>query len=156
VLNLRAAPLDDKPLAEALAGLARAFTSETGVRVSVDVRPDVDLPAGVENELYRIVQEALANVRRHAAAHLVRISLRQGSPRRNARGLRRRVRLAISDDGQGFDPHAVPDGRFGLRGMQERARLVGGRLVVRSTSGAGTRITVSVPVAASTPAGAST
>ena len=140
VLNLRA-PLAGKPLAEALAGLARAFTSETGVRVHVSSGGEIALPLRVEAELFRIAQEALANIRKHANAKEVDLGL-QAEPGR--------VRLSIRDDGRGFDPRSAgaEDGSYGLEGMKERARLLGGTLRVRSRPGRGTAVTVSAPLPA--------
>ena len=95
VLNLRASPLAGKPLGEALGALARAFTAETGVRVRVRLgrqRALRALPLRTEGELFRIAQEALTNVRKHAAARTVDVSLR-------ARG--QRAVLSVQDDGAG-------------------------------------------------------
>lgn len=137
VLNLRAAPPAGKPLPEALGALGRALTAETGVRVHVHAAGDRTLPPRVESELFRIAQEALTNVRRHAHAKEVEITLRT-TPRR--------IRLSVRDDGQGFSPRPVPEGRLGIVGMRERAQLLGGWLRVTSTRGRGTTVTASVPV----------
>jgi len=136
VLNLRT-PLDGKPLAEALVGLGRAFTSETGIRVKVRAGERLTLPLRVESELYRIAQEALANIHHHAHAREVGVvlALRAG-----------RVRLTIRDDGRGFDPADIPESSHGIQGMRERARLLGATLSVASRLSAGTRITVAVPL----------
>ena len=139
VLDLRgAAQLEGKPLAEALAGLARAFTSDTGVPATVDSMDIDGLPLRVESELFRIAQEALTNVRKHAHAHRVQIGLR----RRGAT-----LSLRVRDDGRGFvvatARHA--DGQ-GLIGMRERARLLGGQLQISSKPGEGTRVTARVPL----------
>lgn len=154
VLNLRAAPLEGRPLAEALGALGRTFTSETGVRVHVRATVDRTLPLHVESELYRIAQEALANVRRHADARAVHITLQPGRGtgvrRTQTRGTgvhgTRRVRLTIRDDGRGFDANTAPAGRHGILGMEERARLLGGRLRLESGPGRGTTVVASVPV----------
>jgi two-component system NarL family sensor kinase len=139
VLNLRAAPVAGKPLAEALAALARAFTSETGVRVHVRSRGHPALPLRVEAELFRIAQEALANVRKHARAKEVEVSLR-ASPSG--------VRLSIRDDGHGFKAYSVNSegGGYGLQGMKERARLLGGSLRILSRPGRGTTVSVTAPL----------
>jgi two-component system NarL family sensor kinase len=131
VLDLRAAPLAGRPLAEALAALGRAFTSETGVRVNVRVAGVVELPLRAEAELYRVAQEALANVRKHAEATRVEVALR-GAPGA--------VSLSVQDDGVGFDLGAVGERGHGLIGMRERARLAGGRLRITSRPGHGTRV----------------
>src|SRR5262249_59459337 len=120
-LDLRAAPLAEQPLAEALAALGRAFTSETGVPARVRADGDVALPLRTEAELYRVAQEALANVRQHAHATRVDVGLR-ATPRG--------VTLSVRDDGVGFDDRRAAQGRHGLVGLREPARLVGGRLPV--------------------------
>ena len=144
VLSLRAALPDGRPLAEALGALARAFTSETGIRVHVRASPNPALPLSWEAELLRIAQEALTNVRRHARAQEVEITLRVTAGR---------VRLAIRDDGEGFDAEAIEAGHHGLVGMRERARLIGGRLRVESGPGQGTLISLDarLPSARTTP-----
>jgi len=137
VLALRAGIPGDRPLAEALGVLGRAFTAETGVRVQVRTTPGTGfLPLPIEAELYRIAQAALANIRAHAAARVVTITLRTGV---------RTATLSISDDGCGFDPHAIGAGHHGLVGMRERAAFIGGRLRVASQTGRGTRVTVVTP-----------
>lgn len=141
VLNLRAVPPAPKPLPEALAALGRSLTAETGIRVHVDAA-HAPLPPHIETELFRIVQEALANVRRHAGATEVEITLTAGP---------RRVRLAIRDNGHGFAPESVPEGRLGLVGMRERAQLLGGWLRVRSARGRGTTVMAAVPVSEARP-----
>jgi two-component system NarL family sensor kinase len=138
VLDLRAAPLAGRPLAEALAALGRAFTSETGVPVHVRAEGDGALPLRVEGDLYRIAQEALANVRQHAHATRVEIALR-ATPRE--------VVLAIHDNGAGFAPGRSAEGHHGVLGMRERAKLLGGHLRVASRPGRGTTITARAPLA---------
>ena len=146
VLDLRsAAGLEGKPLAEALRGLARAFTSDTGVPATVHAANVGQLPLRTELELYRIAQEALTNVRKHARAHSVEVVLRR---RGNT------LTLLVRDDGQGFQRtprlQRSQDGGTGqgLVGMRERARLLEGRLQVSSTPGGGTRVLARVPVGA--------
>ncbi|MGH2350255.1 MAG: histidine kinase [Chloroflexota bacterium] len=141
VLNLRTTPLAGRPLAEALGALGRAFTAETGVRVRVHVPGHLSLPLRTEAELFRIAQEALANVRKHARAAEVDVTLRTTS---------RRVCLTIRDDGQGFIPRRSNrgglDGGQGIVGMRERARLLGGTLRLANTPGQGTTVTASAPL----------
>jgi signal transduction histidine kinase len=134
-MNLRAEPLAGKPLAQALALLVREFTSQSGIRVTLDTARACALPLAVEAELYRIAEQALANVRQHAKAKNVSVSL--SCARKNAT-------LTIEDDGRGFDPRRIPEDRHGVRGMRERARLAGGTL--RVASGEGTRIVARVGV----------
>jgi two-component system NarL family sensor kinase len=135
VLDLRGGA-QARPLPEALAALARSFTSETGVRVRVQTEGQVVLPLRVEAELVRIAQEALTNVRRHARATEVEVKLR---------AVPRGIRLTIRDNGRGFHTQLRKEGHHGLLGMRERARLLGGRLTVTSRPGHGTTVTVAVP-----------
>jgi two-component system NarL family sensor kinase len=140
VLDLRAVPLAGKPLSTALRGLSRTFTSETGIRVRVRAEAGRALPMRLEAELFRIAQEALANVRRHAGATEVEISLQQ---------TRRGLRLSVHDDGHGFDlREASHTDRQGIVGMRERARLLGGtlRVLSRRRAPSGTTVIASVPV----------
>jgi two-component system NarL family sensor kinase len=136
VMNLRAGPLSGQPLAHALAALAREFTSETGIRVSIDTANACELPLAAESELYRIAGQALANVRQHAQARNVVLTLAC------SRGA---ATLTVRDDGQGFDVRRIAADRHGVRGMRERARLAGGTLRVVSRPGAGTQVIARVP-----------
>jgi signal transduction histidine kinase len=138
VLDLRAAPLADRPLAEALAALARVFTSETGVQAPVRAEGDTALPLRVETELLRIAQESLANVRKHAHATEVDIVVRT-TPEH--------VVMTILDNGVGFASRCPIAGHYGIVGMRERAKLLGGTFRVESRPGRGTRITARVPLA---------
>jgi two-component system NarL family sensor kinase len=140
VLDLRAMPLVGRPLAEALAALGRRFTSETGIRVHVRASAGGPLPLRVEAELLRVAQEALTNVRKHAMAREVEVTLRPSKGR---------LSLSIRDDGRGFSPRARSDAGVGILGMQERVRLLGGRLRVQSHPGCGTTVQASVPLATS-------
>jgi two-component system, NarL family, sensor kinase len=143
VLELRAAPLEGRTLVAALEALAFEMrsTPEHALEVSVSsAGPDErsePLPAAVEVGLYRIAQQALANAARHAMATRALVSLtRDGAT----------TRLRVEDDGAGFDPAAVPRGRFGLVGMSERARLLGGTLTIQSSPGSGTVVEAVVPI----------
>jgi two-component system NarL family sensor kinase len=140
VLDLRGAPPGGRPLPQALEALGRAFTTETGVRVRsllYDPRSCAGaLPARIEAELFRIAGEALANVRRHANAAEVILSLQLTS---------RTVRLVVHDSGRGCDFDAVPPERQGIVGMRERAALLGGRLRLRSRLGHGTTVIAEIP-----------
>ena len=140
VLDLREAPLDGRTMRDALETLAADARRQSGHQPIVDVvvrDGDDGLPPAVQSGLYRIAQQALANAVRHARAETIVVRLT-----RDLDG----VRLRIEDDGIGFDPAAVPSDRFGLVGMRERARLLGGTLVVESAPDAGTVIDVLVPV----------
>jgi len=136
IVGLRPAVLDDLGLGPGLESLAG---SVPGAKVTVDVDA-VSLPSHVETALFRITQEALQNVAKHADAATVAVSLSAG-----AGG----ARLVVTDDGNGFNTDAARDQRrpnsYGLVGMQERAALVGARMSVVSHPGEGTTVTVDVP-----------
>jgi two-component system NarL family sensor kinase len=138
VLDLRAAPLEGRSLPAALAELARATQARASLGLALSISGDErPLPARLEVGLYRIAQEALENVMKHARARHASLKLELRPEQ---------VTLAVSDDGAGFDLQKIPPGRFGLRGMNERARLMGGVLEVQSAPGKGTYVQVIVPL----------
>lgn len=139
-LELRPKALDDLGLDAALQRYVQDWQAYHGVEVDLLVLGlgGERLPPAVETALYRIIQEGLTNVARHAQARTVSVVLE----RRN--GL---VRVIVEDDGRGFDPGASTGReRLGLYGMQERAELLGGHLTVESAPGQGASIFVEVPV----------
>jgi len=133
VMDLRAAPLQGRTLEEALAVLAE----QADVTVDLQVTGSRPLPPRVESGLYRIAQEALTNIGRHAQATQVRLALTMTPDQ---------VALTVEDNGRGFDPEAVLENKFGLIGMNERVRLLDGRFRLESSEGEGTRLEVVVPV----------
>jgi two-component system NarL family sensor kinase len=138
IAGLRPPVLDDLGLADGLASLARSIAQ---LDVQVDAA-ECQLPEHVEIALYRIAQEALQNVVKHAGAHRAEVELRCDG---------NRALLRVADDGRGFTAGAQRDaaGReasYGLHSMAERAELVGGRLDVASRPGTGTTVTAVVPV----------
>jgi signal transduction histidine kinase len=136
-VELRPTALDDFGLVAALERLTASFAEQTGISVDFQTAlADERLPEEVETALYRIVQESLTNVVKHARARRVSILLarKEGS-----------VKAVVEDDGRGFDPAQAGDG-FGLVGMRERLALLGGRLEVESGADAGTTIAAEVPV----------
>ncbi len=140
VLDLRAASLEGQTLVQALQSLVNEVELDRGGRVVCEItgggRP---LPARIEVGLYRIAREALTNVARHAHATRAHLGLVM-TPEE--------ARLVIEDDGHGFDPASIPQGRYGLRGMSERARLLGGELRIATSPGEGTRIEAIIPLGA--------
>ncbi len=138
VLDLRAAPLEGQSLTKALQTLAGTVRLRQGRRVAFETtgggRP---LPTRIEIGIYRIAQEALTNVTRHAQATRAHLELTM-TPET--------LRCVIDDNGRGFDPASIPSDRYGVRGMSERARLLGGELRVASAPGEGTRIEVIIPL----------
>ena len=145
ITELRPAALDDLGVKPALEALAERVRVVEGLEVELEV--DTDLAAGrfsseLETAVYRVVQEALTNVGKHAAATRVTIQVTERDGH---------VRVEVSDDGRGFDPAQRTAG-FGLVGMRERVELAGGSLHVDSTLGHGT--VVSARLRARRPAGA--
>ena len=136
VWALQPEALDGTSLPQALGRLAERLREETGVMASSRVTgTPYGLTPHAETALLRAAQEALANVRKHAQAHEVVLTLSYVADR---------VILDIRDDGRGFDPAAGVDG-FGLRGMRARMEEIGGSLTVESTPGEGTTLVVAVP-----------
>ncbi|MGH9281858.1 MAG: GAF domain-containing sensor histidine kinase [Acidimicrobiales bacterium] len=137
IVGLRPAVLDDLGLGPGLESLAGSLPA--GLNVTVDLDPPA-LPAHVETALFRIAQEALQNVAKHAEATAVRVELR---------GVDGGARLVVADDGRGFDVERTREERrpdaYGLVGMQERAALAGARVSVVSAPGEGTKVTVELP-----------
>jgi signal transduction histidine kinase len=137
-VELRPTALDDFGLVPALRRLADSFAEQTGITVDLQPSlPDERLPAEVETALYRIVQESLTNVVKHARAQRVSILLAR---REDA------IAAVIEDDGRGFDPTHTRAGGFGLVGIRERLALLGGKLEVESNAGAGTTLAIEVPL----------
>lgn len=135
IADLAPEPLDAHSLPEALRRVAARFTDETAVAAEVAVSGEQRrLAPTVEVALLRVAQESLANVRKHASASRVAITLRYDDE----------VSLEVDDDGTGFDPTDATGG-FGLRGMRDRLATVDGRVQVRSEPGGGTRVLVAVP-----------
>jgi two-component system, NarL family, sensor histidine kinase UhpB len=142
--QLRPTALDDHGLMPAIEAQLKRFSARTGieVRVSTEGEPET-LPEDVQTAVYRILQEALANIGRHAGATAVSVEMEVEDER---------LELHIRDDGVGFDPSAVvreagdggPGAGLGLSGMVERARLAGGELDVRSAPGGGTTVTLRI------------
>lgn len=138
VLDLRAAPLDGQTLAKALPQLARNLATSAEPAVSLAVTGGTfPLPPAIAVGLYRIAQEAIANIVRHAAARQLEIRLHVNPDQ---------ALLVVADDGRGFDPQHIPAGHFGLVGMHERAHLLGGTLEIRSAPNGGTQVRVVVPL----------
>jgi len=136
--ELHPSVLDDLGLVASLRDLCRRFSERhTGITVKFN---DVALPAGLPREvascLYRVAQEGLQNIAKHANAKRASVAL---TPRKGTLG------LTIADDGAGFDPAVVKGrGGLGLIGMEERARLVNGKLSIASRPGRGTRVALEV------------
>jgi two-component system NarL family sensor kinase len=138
VMDLRAAPLEDRTLIDALTAMLDLCRERDGINVSLEVSGDSrTLPARIEMALYRMAQEALTNVARHAKAKNVSVDLTY---------MPDEIRLTIQDNGIGFDPDQIPKGRYGLIGLNERAHLLNGALEICSAPGEGTNISVTLPL----------
>jgi signal transduction histidine kinase len=137
-IQLRPPTLDEFGLGPALEDLGWALEERGGPKVEfqLDVAAAERLPGKVETALFRITQEALTNVVKHADAKTVHIVLTRKE---------RFVILSVDDDGRGFSEGEVPGGQLGLVGMRERTTSVNGSLDITSTPGAGTRLTVKIP-----------
>ncbi len=136
IFELRPSSLESDGLVQALRTHATAVQRRTGLLIVVDAEPIDRLALPAEEALYRIGQEALHNIVKHANASNATIRiLREGD----------RVRLVVTDDGAGFAPDEVPRGHLGLIGMRQRVDLVGGELRVESRPGQGTLIEATVP-----------
>ncbi len=137
VAMLRSDPLGGRTLDIALAALARGFTSEHGVLTALHLQTERALPYAVEAELFRVAGEALQNVRKHARARRVDIRLRE---------MDGWLDFFVDDDGVGFEPDTTDRGHFGIVGMTERVRALGGTLTVGPYDAPGTRVVARVPV----------
>lgn len=141
IFELRPPALQDHSLIQAVRAYAASMTGRSGVPITVvDERDDTALPEVASDHIYRVVQESLHNVVRHASASKVTVVFRdEGGAGAEV------VVVEIADDGSGFDPGPVGDGHLGLITMRERAEDLGGSLEVRSRRGGGTRVILRVP-----------
>jgi signal transduction histidine kinase len=141
--NLRPPTIDSLGLGAALQSYTRDWSARTGISVTLHLASDIGrLPESTELSIFRIVQEGLNNVRKHARASTVCVSLRHTSPRT--------LMIAIADDGCGlssdFDLAALSaEGRYGLLGISERVSLLGGRFSLHNQSGGGLCLQVEIP-----------
>lgn len=143
IFDLRPMALDDLGLVPALRAYCKDFQTRTGVQVEFNLfGQEKRFPSAFEVAIFRLVQEGLGNVAKHAKASRASVKLELVA----GRGLR----LVIRDDGVGFDPSAVTAGeggaRFGLVGMRERTQLLGGELEITSSPSSGSRLDFSFPL----------
>jgi signal transduction histidine kinase len=143
ILGLRPTVLDDMGLLPAIRWYSESYLGDRGIEVSVTAAvPTQRLPAHIEVALFRIVQEALSNVAKHAHARHVEVRLAHDG---------RTLTVSVADDGTGFDVARAlgkpgPIESVGLLGMQERVRLLGGKLEIQSHPAGGTNVRVEVPL----------
>ena len=134
--DLRPGVLDDFGLASAVEWQAKRFEERTAVRCSIDVHGAFEPPAEVATAAFRVLQEALTNVARHARASRVAVTLVLGLEA---------VRLVVADDGRGFSSDGMGKRSLGLVGMRERAAALGGALRVQGEPGQGTVVECTLP-----------
>jgi signal transduction histidine kinase len=144
--NLRPTALDDLGLIPALQSFMKHFTARTGVRTHLAVFPGVEkLNAAKRTVLYRVAQEALTNVSRHAQASRVEVTVRKD---------KKFVLMEVGDDGKSFKIERMlfsgRTKRLGLLGMRERVEMVGGRFEIESSPGKGTNVIARIPVSRTT------
>jgi signal transduction histidine kinase len=139
IFQLRPADVESDGLAAALAKHVGVLRKAHPQEIALDVAGEPRLRPGIDEEVFRIAQEALHNALKHAAAARLRVRLDEGGSR---------LRLTVEDDGVGFDPAspAHRSRRLGLTSMEERARALGGALTIDSTPGTGTTIALEVPL----------
>jgi signal transduction histidine kinase len=140
ILALRTIPERRESLAQTLRRFADRWSGQSNIAVDIDAEDDLDLDASIELQLLRIVQEALANARKHSGSRQARVRLTSDSGR---------VLASVADDGKGFDPEQLgprAKPRFGLSIMRERAESVGGTISIKSQPGGGTRVSVEIPI----------
>ncbi len=133
VLELRPPAMAGKDLPAAIKEYAAQWERQTGIAATVQVLAERKLPFGHQTALFRIIQEALSNIARHSGATHAWLELVYA---------RHSVQLSVRDDGQGFDPADLALRGVGLQSVQERARLLGGQVEIRSTPGQGTTLTI--------------
>jgi signal transduction histidine kinase len=136
---LRASPIEELGLILSLQKAAQTAAERAGAELTITLPPQLNnLPPDVEQQLYRVAEEALNNVVRHARARHIGLVLAQNGAT---------LTLTIRDDGSGFDASQTPlDGHYGIAGMKERAALVNGTLNVQSETGRGTIVQMTVPL----------
>lgn len=144
IFELRPGSLERDGLEQALRTHAAALESRVGLSILVETELPEALPLEVQENLYRIAQEALHNVVKHASAKQVDLREEQRSAT---------VRLTIADDGRGFDPDHVSEAHLGLAGMRARAERLGGAITIRLRPGAGTTVEAVLPARDPLPSG---
>lgn len=136
--QLRSNPVRQTGLGTALAELARVFGERSGAEVVTEIEPVLaPLASDAAETVFRMTEELLRNVERHAGATRVRLALQRGADGS--------ARLEVEDDGAGFDPAAVPAGHYGLVGLREQAQAIAATLELRSAPGRGTLVALSWP-----------
>lgn len=137
LLHLRPATLQNKTLKEAILDLLGELTRKNTLEMTSEIEAVEGLPSGIEDHLFRILQESISNTLRHARASQIAVKLFT---------LQGQVRMRVTDDGIGFDPDGEKLTSYGLRSMRERVTEVGGSMEIYSAQGKGTQIEVRIPL----------
>jgi len=137
IAELRPAALDEQGLAGALRQYTHSLSQSAHIPAEVQVLGERALPVDLEQAIYRVAQEALANAARHSRASALRVTLDYQPDQ---------VYLVVRDNGVGFDPTRTAEHGYGLHSMQERVSATGGRLVIESVPGEGTVVKAEFPV----------
>ncbi len=137
--DLRATPLEDLGLRLALQNLAQNNANRIGIALDIHLTQQLDkLDTNIEHTIYRIAQEAMTNIERHANATQMSVQLTWLDDHQ--------LRLIIAENGKGFDQsEAISEKQFGIKGMRERVEMIGGALDIKSTPNIGTVISLTVP-----------
>ena len=135
--SIRSTTAVARPVADAVEAELRALENASSIEVGMQVEGDLsDLSDSQKIVLFRVVQEALSNVRKHSEAARVSVALRSS---------RTFVELTVTDDGCGFNPRLLDSNRLGLAGISERVRLLGGAVEIETTPGVGTTVRATLP-----------
>lgn len=139
IYDLRPIAIDEVGLIPATTELCRRFEKDWHIAVDVDTADDVasDFAPAKQVALYRLLQELLNNVKKHAEAQSVRVDFRRDGAH---------ITVSVTDDGKGFDPESIPAGHFGIAGMRERIDYLNGTLYIESVLGRGSTFVISIPV----------
>ena len=146
IVGLRTLPGSNRSLAEVLGEFLHYWKEQSGVDTELSIDPELRLPASIELQIVRIIQESLTNVRKHARASTARVSVHRNDSQ---------LVVSIGDDGAGFNPEATSRGefpKFGLTTMRERASSIGATLDIDSAPGSGTTVRFTMPLSATGPA----
>ena len=139
VLDLRPAPLEGRSLPVALQELVKSLPEKKGLEIKIEIHGSPKpISTRMETSLYRLAQEAITNIIRHAAATKANVQLIYSLES---------IQLFIEDNGRGFLPENAQEGKFGLIGMNERVKMMRGTLAIESSPGKGTRIEITLPLA---------
>ena len=139
IYDLRPIAIDEVGLISATTELCRRFEKDWHIAVTVQSAEDVkpDFAPAKQVALYRLLQELLNNVKKHAEAKQVRVAFARDGVK---------IQITVEDDGKGFDPTSIPAGHFGIAGMRERVDYLNGTLDIQSELGHGSLFVISVPV----------